>query len=137
MSLSTLEQNLLNLVDSLTKVGAQLVAANNPAYANLIPLATGTIDEINAKLNPGAAAAVTTINQAATDITAGIVPGTQAVEALTSKTATATEKASAVGTLLGTIETIGGDVISFFHHPSPTSATQPPTPAVTVTPAAS
>lgn len=128
--MNSLEQNLLNLADSIAQATGQAVAANNPAYASLVSLGTGLLDEINKAVNPAAVPAASQISAAASAIAAGVTPVVAAVKTIPAGSATATEKASALGELIGTIETIGGDILQIFHK-TPTAAA----PTATVTPA--
>lgn len=117
--MNTTEQNLLNTADTIAQVAGQLASANNPAYAPLIAMGEAFIDAINQVVNPAAPAAATAISTAATDIAAGVTPVVQAVLTVQSGAATATQKATALGTLVQKVETLAGDVFSIFHHPAP------------------
>jgi hypothetical protein len=118
MSLTTLEQNLANLGDTLVKVAGQLIAENNPSYASLITLSTSLVDQVNSAVNPSAAPASAQITKAASDVANGITPVVAAVQTVTSKAAPAAAKASAIGSFVQEIELIGGDIISIFHKPA-------------------
>jgi hypothetical protein len=137
MSLTSLEENLLNLADTVAQVAGQLVASNNPEYKPLIQTGTALLDGINQKLNPSAPAAASQISAAASAVASGVTPVVHAVQTVGSGSATASQKASALGSLIGTIETIGGDIISLFHAPSPSAAVPPAPATVTAAPPSS
>lgn len=105
--LSALEQDLVNVGLLAAKVAAALVSANNPQYASSIATANSFSASVASALAPGSAAPESTLPA---DLVASIVPATSAVETILSKTASATQKATAVSTLIGDVEVVGADV---------------------------
>jgi hypothetical protein len=109
------ESSLANLGDSIVQALGAAVAEKNPAYDSLIAIGTGFVDQINQKINPTAAAAAFQVASAASALGATVAAAPAAVETLTSSSATATQKASAAGVILGDIESVGSAIASFFH----------------------
>lgn len=118
LTLTSLESNVLNLVDALLKVGGQAVAQNNPDLKTAISGITSLADTLNQSFNPAAAAAETQINQVAADVSAGIVPVVAAVATVKASDTTLATKVDAGTSLLGIFKTIEGDVVSLFSHGS-------------------
>lgn len=112
--MTDLEQKLLNLVDALVDAGANLVAAKNPSYEPLIVLASTTADQINAQVNPSAPAAAGAIAQAAATISGDVAPTQEAIATVASSTATPTQKAGALGIILGDIEGLVSTIKNLF-----------------------
>lgn len=139
--MKTTEQNILNYLDVGIKVAANLVAANNPAYAGIIAIIGALTDHANSVVNPGAPAAAAQIATAASNLTDAAQTVIPAVEAAVAPAATPATKASVIGTLLGEIATVAGSVISVFERapdepvsaaPVVQAAPPPPVSAVTV-----
>lgn len=116
--MSPLEEELLNLASAAIHAAAGLVAQKNPAYDNLIVVGQGLVDQINAQVNPSAAPAAQQIASAASALGSAAASAPAAVAVLTNKSATATQKASAVGIIVGDIESVGASILAFFHHPA-------------------
>lgn len=107
MKLSTLEQEVINVALLVKNVAAALVSANNTQYDGIVSAASTFSDTAASALAPGSAAPASTLPA---DIVAGVIPVTTAIETVSSKTATASQKAAALTTLIGEAETIGEDV---------------------------
>lgn len=116
LTLTSIESNVLNLIDALLKVGGQAVAENNPDLKTAITGITSLADTLNQSFNPTAAAAETQINQVASDVQAGLVPVVAAVATVKASDTTLTQKVDAGTSLLGIFKTIEGDVVSLFSH---------------------
>lgn len=111
MTLTALDQELINLGAFAEQTAATLVAAKNPAYAGVISTLTQTTQAIAAAANPTGSAQAT---QLSGDVVAAIQPATTAVNALVSKTSTPTQKASGIVALLGLGEELIPETITFF-----------------------
>ena len=112
--MTTLEQKLLNAANVVIDAAANLVAAKNPAYDPLITLASGVVDQINQQVNPSAPAAATTIAAAAGVISSAVAPISGAAATVGSGSSTATQKASALGLIVGDVESVAASIKNLF-----------------------
>lgn len=118
--MNAFEQKLLSFTDVVAQVVGEAASLNNPAYAGIIALGSALVDHLNTTVNT--ASNPTATLQAASDIAAAVPAAIQAVQTVRSGGATADTKAAAVGSLIGTVETLAGDIISIFHKPTVASA---------------
>ena len=124
---SALEQDVLNVVSLASQAAAALVSANNPKYSSII----STISSLSytAQASLGVPSVTSTLP---VDLVANVAPTISAVNTLTSKTATAAQKAAALTTALQSVTVVAEDVWSFisgyFTHPSAVVPSAVPTP---------
>lgn len=112
--MSPLEQKLLNAFNVLVDAGAELVAANNPAYASLIGVVTGAADHINQQVNPTAPDAAQSIATTAAAISGSVAPSIAAIKTIKSNAGSAQDKATAIGSIVAAAESIGTAILGLF-----------------------
>lgn len=109
MSLTAIETELVNIGALLGQTLGTVAAANNPAYSSILSNGKAVLASISASVNPTGAAAITTL---AGDTAAAIQPATAAISTVLSKTATPTQKASAIATIIGEAEQLIPEAIT-------------------------
>lgn len=114
MPLNALEQKLLNLANVVVDAAAHLVAAKNPAYDSLITIGSGLVDQINQSVNPSAPAAAQSIATAASALAVAVPSVTVSGATIGSGAASATQKASAAGIIIGDVESIISSIRAVF-----------------------
>lgn len=119
MSLTPLEQEIVNIGNLVLQTVGSLVASKNPAYASLISLGTSLANEVTTNVVPGA---TSTSSNVPTEVAAAVQPVTSALSTIKSGASSATVKAGAVQAVVSEVVTIGEDIFHIFK------------PAVVVTP---
>jgi hypothetical protein len=119
---SPLENDIVNIASLVEQGVAALAAANNPSYSGVISSGQALVSTVQSTL--GVPSVASTLPA---DLVTNVAPTVAAINTIASKTATAAQKAAAVATALGAIETVGEDVWSFFS----TLFTKKPSPSAT------